>query len=117
VTAGRPGDLQGWSAKEDANLKVFLDTRLSSELLAEGVARELERQVQDLRKKSGLKVGELVDVFYNTADAGLEDALVNLFDRKKTFTNQISKSLEVEADFETQSMVEGKAIWIGLVKI
>jgi isoleucyl-tRNA synthetase len=108
---------QNWVVKENARAKIALDTFLTEELKAEGTARELERAVQDLRKKSSLKVGELVDVYYNTADGKVEEVLLKLFDRKKTFVSQISKSLEVEADFETQGMVEGKPIWIGLVKI
>lgn len=108
---------EGWVGKEDQQVRIALDLRLTDELRREGLARELERLVQDLRKKSGLKVGELVDVYYNTADEQLEDILVNLLDRKKTFISQISKSLEVEVDFETQGVVEGKAIWIGLIKI
>ena len=79
--------------------------------------RELERAIQDLRKKSGLKVGELVDVYYNTQDEKLEDTLLKMLDRKKTFVNQISKSLEIEVDYEIQSQIEGKAIWLGVIKI
>jgi isoleucyl-tRNA synthetase len=108
---------QNWMLKENPRVKIALDTFLTEELKAEGLARELERVVQDLRKKSILKVGELVDVYYNTGDEKIEDALLKLFDRKKTFVSQISKSLEVEADFETQAVIEGKAVWIGLVKI
>ena len=95
----------------------YLDINVTPELKKEGVARELERQVQDLRKKSGLKVGELVDVYYNTLDESLEDSLLNLLDRKKTFVNQVSKSLEIEVDYEVQATVDGKAVWIGIVKI
>ena len=36
---------------------------------------------------------------------------------EKTFINQIGKNLEVEADFESQEEVDGKAIWLGLVRI
>jgi isoleucyl-tRNA synthetase len=107
----------GWAYRETPAFKLALNLELSDELKMEGLARELERAVQDLRKKSGMKVGELVDVYYNTADDRLENALLNLFDRKKTFVNQIQKSLEVEVDFEIQAVVEGKAIWIGMIKI
>lgn len=106
-----------WVNKADNGLQVSLNTELTKELQAEGLARELERQVQDLRKKSGLKVGELVDLYYNTTDEELSEILVNQLDRKKTFVSQIKTSLEVEADFETQATVEGKAIWLGLVRL
>ena len=73
--------------------------------------------MQDLRKKSVLKVGELVDLYYNTQDSKLEESLLKLLDRKKTFVNQISKSFEIEVDFEVQAKVEGQALWLGIIKI
>ena len=96
---------------------VVLEKQLTDQLRAEGLARELERQVQDLRKKSGLKVGELVDVYYNTTDPELEKALLELVDRKKTFVNQIKLSYEVEVDFEIQADIGEKAIWLGMMKV
>lgn len=107
----------GWAVKEAPTFKLALNTELTEALKAEGLARELERQVQDLRKKSGLQVGELVDVYYNTQSSNIENALLNLLDRKKTFVNQVSKSLEIEVDFETQAEVEGEAVWVGMIKI
>ncbi len=107
----------GWVNKADNGLSVALNTELTAELRAEGVARDLERAIQDLRKKSGLKVGQIVDLYYNTSDQGLTDSLVNLVDRKKTFISQIKTSLEVETDFEVQTTVNGQAIWLGLVLI
>lgn len=96
---------------------LYLDIELTPELKTEGLARELERLVQDLRKKSGLQVGELVDVYYNTTDEGLAKSLVELLDRKKTFINQIQMSLEVEVDHELQVQVGGQAIWLGIIKV
>jgi isoleucyl-tRNA synthetase len=107
----------GWTYKETPGFKLELNLELTDELKQEGSARELERQIQDLRKKSGLKVGELVDVYYNMADEKLEDSLLTLVDRKKTFVSQISKSLEVEVDFETQNQIDGKPVWLGMIKI
>ncbi len=95
----------------------YLDLIITPELRIEGLARVMERQIQDLRKKSSLKVGELVDVYYNTQDQELEEILTTMVDRKKTFISQISRNLEVEVDFEVQSEVDGRTLWLGLVKI
>lgn len=107
----------GWIIKEDNGFGVALDTTLTPELKQEGLARELERQIQDLRKKSGLQIGQLVDVYYTTTDPDLEAAMTKLIDRKKLFANQVQTSLEVEADYETQSTIDDKPIWIGLVQL
>jgi isoleucyl-tRNA synthetase len=107
----------GFALKETQEFKLALDTVLTPELKVEGMARELERQVQDLRKKSGLKMGDLVDLYYNTPDEEVEKILLNFLDRKKTFINQVNKSFEVEVDFETQNQLEGKAVWLGMIKV
>ncbi|HMQ01796.1 MAG TPA: class I tRNA ligase family protein, partial [Candidatus Doudnabacteria bacterium] len=104
-----------WVSKSDGGATVALDTELTPELKNEGLARDLERAIQDLRKKSGLKVGQIVDVYYTTKDENLGEVLVSMVDRKKTFTNQVKTSLEVEADYETQATINGQAIWLGMV--
>jgi len=44
------------------SLNVILDTKLNDELKAEGEARELMRNIQKLRKKAGLQVGDTASV-------------------------------------------------------
>jgi isoleucyl-tRNA synthetase len=103
--------------RENNDVQVLLSVKLNPELKAEGYARELERQVQDLRKKFGLNVGDLIDLYYNTADSELESALVEKFDRKKTGVVQVKKELEIEPDAEAQVKIEDKAIWLGITKV
>ncbi|MBU6447719.1 isoleucine--tRNA ligase [Patescibacteria group bacterium] len=111
------GDMPDTIRRENADAEVLLSVKLTPELKVEGYARELERQVQDLRKKSGLNVGELVNLYYNTSDPDLEAALVEKFDRKKTFVVQVRKELEVEPDYEVQTDIDSKTIWLGIVKV
>lgn len=50
-----------WEVSTTESDPVF-DTELTSELKAEGEARELMRQIQNLRKQAGMKVGETAQV-------------------------------------------------------
>jgi isoleucyl-tRNA synthetase len=106
---------QTFLVRIDGQTTVAVDTHITPELEKEGIARELERQVQDLRKKSGLSVGDLVDLYYTTQDETLSHIMINLLDRKKTFVVNVATSLEVEPDFEIQSEIDNKPIWLGLV--
>jgi isoleucyl-tRNA synthetase len=91
------------------NSKVEFDLNITPELKVEGLARELERTVQDMRKKQGLKVGESVNLSYDTEDAELIKAF-ELFDKKKTFVAEIKTDAESGEDLE----IDGKKVAIKL---
>lgn len=50
----------GYSAQEDQGLVVALSTELTPELIVEGTARDIVRNLQELRKAAGLEVGERI---------------------------------------------------------
>jgi isoleucyl-tRNA synthetase len=56
-------------------LSVALDTTITSELKDEGLAREFMRRVNDLRKKSGLTVGDTVAISVGTDSKNIRRAL------------------------------------------
>jgi len=51
---------EGYSVAEDGGYVVAVTTELTPELLAEGRARDLVRQVQQLRKDAGLAVSDRI---------------------------------------------------------
>lgn len=53
-------DIQGWVVAVDGGLTVALDTSLTEELRAEGLARELVNRIQNLRKEEGLEVTDRI---------------------------------------------------------
>lgn len=90
--------------------KQEFDTTITPELKKEGLAAELTRAVQDMRKKSGLKVGEAVNLTYDTNDGELIDAF-SLVDTKKTYIRNISQGPGGE-----EVEIEGKKLKISLAK-
>lgn len=53
---------------ENQEESVILDVNLTEELLHEGMARELVRQVQSMRKKAGLVVEDRIELFIEEVD-------------------------------------------------
>jgi isoleucyl-tRNA synthetase len=65
----------GFSLVQDGPYGVALHLELTPELEAEGVAREVVRGVQELRKSSGLAVEDRVELWLNSESGDVLDAL------------------------------------------
>jgi isoleucyl-tRNA synthetase len=59
---------EGFSLARDGAYGVALDLDLDHDLIAEGVAREAVRAIQDLRKSSGLAVDDRIELWLSTED-------------------------------------------------
>ena len=89
--------------------KFEFDLDITPELKQEGLARELERAVQELRKTTGLKVGEMAKLSYDTEDKELIEAF-KLVDTKKTYISEVSAGKggeEIELDGKKISLQLG----------
>jgi isoleucyl-tRNA synthetase len=66
---------EGFSLARDGAYGVALDLDLNDDLIAEGVAREVVRAIQDLRKSSGLAVDDRIELWLSTDDDDIARAL------------------------------------------
>jgi isoleucyl-tRNA synthetase len=66
---------EGFSLVQDGPYGVALDLDITPELLAEGIAREVVRAVQELRKTSGLAVEDRIELWLSTGDDRTRAAL------------------------------------------
>ena len=55
-------DMPGWSVTSEGVLTVALDITITPELRLEGVARELVRSIQQMRKDTGLEITDRIEV-------------------------------------------------------
>jgi len=93
---------------------LYINKVITETLAAQGVAREMERQVQALRKDSGLIVGQEVELYYETTSGIVYDAF-EYFDQNKVFVSKIIGSKN-KVDFETEITTNSEKVWIGLKK-
>ncbi|HYN36779.1 MAG TPA: isoleucine--tRNA ligase [Actinomycetota bacterium] len=66
---------EGFSLAQDGPYGVALDLEISPELEAEGIARELVRAIQDLRKSSGLAVEDRIELWMNASSDAVLSAM------------------------------------------
>jgi isoleucyl-tRNA synthetase len=77
--------IEGWLVESEAGLTVALDTTLTPELTAEGLAREFVNRVQNMRKDAGLAVTDRIRIAFDTS-ARIASAIERMADYVKSET-------------------------------
>jgi isoleucyl-tRNA synthetase len=65
----------GWAGVADRGTQVLIDTRITEELAREGMARDVIRQVQQLRKEADLEMEDRIVLHLATESAKLRQAI------------------------------------------
>ena len=67
------GAMVGFAVAQEAGLVVALDTELDAALLQEGLARDLVRIINDMRKSADFSVSDRISTYYSLDGADGED--------------------------------------------
>jgi isoleucyl-tRNA synthetase len=111
--------------KEELNLKevkidekqeggIVLDTEITEELRLEGVARELIRHIQEMRKEAGYDVDNRIKVCYDGWSVVFSQFFAII--AKETLSDDISEGKMKDADLEKEFEIEEKKVLIGIRK-
>ena len=65
----------GWLTSSENTLQIALNTDLTPELEAEGMARDFIRHVQQLRKDNGLEENQRIRIGYKTEESAVQSAV------------------------------------------
>jgi isoleucyl-tRNA synthetase len=108
----------GWAGAEDRGTQVAIDTRITTELKLEGLARNVIRQVQDSRKTAGLDLADKIALHLGPASEQLGAAILAHKNAIATATQAVEWAdapLNGEAHTATVK-VEGQDLTISLRK-
>ena len=95
-------DVPGWTVANEGALTVALDVEVTEELRREGVAREIVKKIQAIRKDSGFEITDRISVVLSRSASS--DAAAEQF--REYICNQVlADSLELSA-----TLVEGEDI-------
>jgi isoleucyl-tRNA synthetase len=110
--------LEGFAAAIDGPYVAALDTRLTPELVEEGMMREFLRRVQDLRKQAGLEIADRIGVQYQ-ASPQLAAAIAKYrrFIMAEVLAEVLEPSKSPQGDAAAQHSFSGEELRLALRRI
>ena len=112
-----PQPKPGFAVASEGTLVVALDTNLTAELVAEGLAREFVRRVQDLRKSANYDIADHIRVFY-TATPKLASAIETWreYISGETLADEMQASAAPAGAASVEDGFDGEKLTVALVK-
>ena len=96
-------DVPGWTVANEGALTVALDVEVTEDLRREGIAREIVKKIQALRKESGFDITDRIAVSLSSSEAS--DAAVEQF--RDYICNQVlADTLVVDSATESNDEIE-----------
>jgi isoleucyl-tRNA synthetase len=111
-------DEPGCSVAGDDRNKVGVVTALSDDLIAEGLARELVRRLQMMRRSAGLEISDHIEVFYEGADV-FKNVFVafDTYIAQETLAKALSNAAPPEDAFTQNLKLYGSEVALGLRRV
>lgn len=110
--------LEGLAVATDKGITVGVDSALTPALKAEGLAREIVRRVQDMRKKAGFNIEDRIITYYqvNSASDSLKAVLSTWASYlcAETLTVELVDGQPVEGAYVEEQQVEGETLLLGV---
>jgi isoleucyl-tRNA synthetase len=108
----------GASPTEAAEIEVALDTSLTPELEAEGMAREIVHRVQTMRRSAGFDIADHIITYYE-GEANLVQSLSSFADyiRQETLSRELVEGVPEEVDFKETYKLGGYNVLLGVKRL
>lgn len=101
MTVIRIAAKEGFNAQMENNNFIILDTELTSELINEGIAREMVSKIQNLRKVKDFEVADRIRIYYD-GDAEFSKALQEFeeFVKNETLAVEMISKSDLTEEFD-----------------
>ncbi|MDA1060537.1 MAG: isoleucine--tRNA ligase [bacterium] len=108
---------EGFDVESEDGIVVALDTVINDELRNEGYARDIVRQIQELRKEADYQVDDRIYVLIQT-EKELENAITDFADyiKRETLADELQTSGEMAWDKEKIMNIDGKEVKVAVRK-
>ena len=96
---------EGYDAQKDGNNFIILNTKLTDDLINEGIARELISKVQNLRKQKDFDVSDRIKLYYEANEKF--DNVINSFEdmiKKETLSVELIKKTNLTLEYDLNGL-------------
>jgi len=110
-----PDDEPHCAMAGDERSKVGVDTELTDDLVSEGLARELVRRLQMMRRSAGLEISDHIDVYFDGAAVfGTVFGAFADYIAQETLASSINHAKPPEGVFAQNLKLDGNELELGL---
>lgn len=99
---------KGYCAASNGKTSIVLDTSLTEDLILEGLAREVVRKVQSLRKEADFVITDHINLYYNSDE--MFDKMLSSYDeyiKNETLAAELIEDKKLEKDTELNDVLVG----------
>lgn len=99
---------KGYCAASNGKTSIVLDTSLTEDLILEGLAREVVRKVQSLRKEADFVITDHINLYYHGDE--MFDKMLSSYDeyiKNETLADSLVEDQNIEKDMELNDIVVG----------
>ena len=119
---------EGFAVAEDGGYLASLDTRLTDDLIDEGLAREVVRRVQSLRKDADFNIEDRINLRYQAgerltkaitrfADYIRAQTLAETLEQGETNGDFVSATYQPDEDPKKDTSIDGETLAIGVKRV
>jgi isoleucyl-tRNA synthetase len=115
--AGAGGDKPGYALAGEGDYWVAVATELSPELEAEGIAREVVRRLQTMRRSAGLDIADYIVTYYQGGGL-IRQVMTKFVDyiKQETLSRELVLALPPDGSYNEKFRISGHEISIGIKK-
>lgn len=110
----------GYAADDPAAPTIVLDTRLTPELEAEGMAREIVHRVQGMRRSANFDIADHINTFYQGDDyigQIMTQAATADYIKQETLSRQLAEGLPDAVDYRESFKLSGHSLTLGVKRL
>ncbi|MFC2069579.1 isoleucine--tRNA ligase [Chloroflexota bacterium] len=102
------------------NSSVVIDTLITPELKAEGMAREIVRRLQTMRRSAGFDIADHIETYYE-GDDYIEQVMVEPtlagYIKQETLSRQLVEGVPEKVDFKESYKLSGYQVMLGVKRL